>query len=56
MVCEMVWIFRMNVDLMTLEMIPLTITHFTTSLSFNKVLTTFNEVLTTFNEVLTTSI
>jgi hypothetical protein len=40
MVCEIVWIFRMNLDLITLEMIPLTITHFTTSLSFNEVLTT----------------
>jgi hypothetical protein len=40
MVCEIVWIFRMNVDLITLEMIPLTITYFTTSLSFNEVLTT----------------
>ena len=40
MVCEIVWIFRMYLDLMTLEMIPLTITHFTTLLSFNEVLTT----------------
>jgi len=40
MVCEIVWIFRMYLDLMTLEMIPLTITHFTTSLSFNEALTT----------------